>query len=263
MKTLTIGDIHGNSSWKILLFGSYTQYNLWRSSVDASGGIDTSEFWDLPLVKYDKIIFSGDYVDSLEHSGATIKYNLLDIIHFKKTLPEKVVLILGNHDVQYIVPDQICSGHRPEMRFDLEMIFREEAELFTVAFQEKNYLWTHAGVTSGWMKEYENDLFHPNWRFAKMVKEINPQTIAEKINLGWEMKIKSLLNVDHMSGGFSAWAGPLWVRPGILDKHPVENLNQVVGHTPVPRVTTRIFEKSEHSYTDCLGSFLEALELEI
>ena len=70
MKTISIGDIHGRDIWK---------------NVNPS--------------KYDKIIFVGDYVDSFTISNTTILNNLLDIIEFKKSFKNKVILLLGNHDI--------------------------------------------------------------------------------------------------------------------------------------------------------------------
>jgi hypothetical protein len=266
MKILTIGDIHGKTSWKILTHGGYTEYSLWRNSVDESGGIDTSEFWNLPCFTYDKIIFVGDYVDAYDCSNVTIKHNLLDIIHFKKTLGDKVVLLWGNHDVQYFVKNNICSGYRAEMQYDLQLIFTENLELFEMAYEivneEKSYLWTHAGVTSGWLKNLERDLWNPNYRFYDIVKEKNPQTIVEKLNFAWELRHVQIFAVDQDSGGSSLWGGPLWVRPRTLDKHPLVGVDQIVGHTYVKSVKTNVVENGEkHHYVDCLDSCVEALEL--
>ena len=48
--------------------------------------------------KVDKIVFIGDYVDSFDISPVIILHNLKEIIEFKKQYPDKVVLLLGNHD---------------------------------------------------------------------------------------------------------------------------------------------------------------------
>ena len=97
MKTITIGDIHGYDTWK------------------QAGDIDL-------LIKgefepdYDKYIFVGDYVDSFDLTNIQIYANLLELIQFKKKFPEHVVLILGNHDLQYLYGknfmSSLCSSAR-------------------------------------------------------------------------------------------------------------------------------------------------------
>ena len=73
MRYITIGDIHGRDDWQAI-----------------------------NIRNYDKIIFIGDYVDSFEKSDFAILENLKKIISLKKRHPDKVVLLLGNHDVQYL-----------------------------------------------------------------------------------------------------------------------------------------------------------------
>ena len=89
MKTLTVGDLHGKDVWK-----------------------------EIDTIRYDKIIFVGDYVDCFTTSNVEIKHNLEQIIRYKKDNMDKVVLLLGNHDVQYttmsnshlyvLVIDRLC-----------------------------------------------------------------------------------------------------------------------------------------------------------
>jgi hypothetical protein len=154
------------------------------------------------------------------------------------------------------------------MQHDLSMIFRENFELFTMCyelnFSGSHYLWTHAGVSSGWFKEINKDLFNPNYRFYEVVKERNPQSISEIINLAWEMKHVTLFNVDASSGGSSLWAGPLWVRPKILNAHPLRGINQIVGHTSTKKIETFSHEDfTHHWYVDVLNSVTEGLETQI
>jgi len=68
MKIISVGDLHGNNIWKTI---------------------------DPEL--YDKIIFVGDYTDSFHLTDSAILDNLLDLIEFKKSYPDKVFLLLGNH----------------------------------------------------------------------------------------------------------------------------------------------------------------------
>jgi UDP-2,3-diacylglucosamine pyrophosphatase LpxH len=265
MKTLSIGDIHGRSTWQYLTHGGRTEYHFWRTSVDAAGGLDTSEVWDLPLSNYDKIIFVGDYVDSFDLNSVTIKHNLLDIIHLKKTLGDRVVLLLGNHDIQYFIPKKKCSGYRGEMQYDLYDIFTENLDLFTMAYEQDNFLWTHAGVTSPWYRELVKDLNNPNYRFIEVVRERNPVSVAETINLAWELRHPNLFAVDADSGGMSTWGSPLWVRPKTMEVHAFRGLTQIVGHTHFPKLESRLSINGDTiHFIDCLfDSRADGLELTI
>jgi hypothetical protein len=246
IKIMSIGDIHGRDSWKTHVFGSDIDYEHWRTEAD--NGI--SEFMEDQysiLFGLDKIVFIGDYVDSFTISNVDMLRNLEEIIHFKKTLPDKVVLLLGNHDIQYFIPDQICSGYRPEMRHDFEKLFRDNIDLFQICYYvESKYssgnpwrtLWTHAGVTQGWLRSAKNStIFNPKYRFYEEFKDMDFVRIDKFLNKLWECRANVLFNVDSSSGGFSRWGGPLWVRPSTLNFENVEGYNQIVGHTPKSHVT--------------------------
>ena len=154
-KYIAVGDIHGRDNWKFKMFGSSYEYESWaREAINGAAEVFAVDY---PFNEYDKIIFIGDYVDSFTVGNAQMKKNLEDLILFKKTFPDKVVLLLGNHDVQYIVSNQICSGYRPEMRPDFYDLFNKNIDLFEMAYELKTkhvpILFTHAGVTEEWLEE--------------------------------------------------------------------------------------------------------------
>jgi 3',5'-cyclic AMP phosphodiesterase CpdA len=110
MKHIAIGDIHGRDTWQ--------QVNT---------------------KLYDKVIFLGDYVDSHTLSDLAILENFKKIIALKKRRPEKVVLLLGNHDAHYLhYPSFQYSGFRPTMQRELTMLFRKNADLFQIAYRYRN-----------------------------------------------------------------------------------------------------------------------------
>ena len=57
--------------------------------------------------------------------------------------------------------------------------------------------------------------------------------------------------MDAHSGGYSLWAGPFWVRPTILNDHPLEGVNQIVGHTPQKMIKDIICGDVTHYLVDC------------
>lgn len=231
-KILTIGDIHGRSIWKEIVFGSENEFNNWKA-LDVR--LNTYEF-----LSYDKIIFVGDYVDSYDKTNEEILENIKDIVLFAKTYPELVVLLLGNHDVQYIKSNECCSGYRPEMRSDLNMIFSDNKDIFKIAYLDEldtgviitKTLWTHAGVTHKWFDSFMKDINSTKYRFNEYFMGSEKWKIDKVLNLAWELKVDSLFDVDSDSGGYSLWAGPLWVRPRLLNDFYIKGYDQVVGHTP-------------------------------
>lgn len=254
MRFLTIGDIHGRSNWKTFTHNSHRQFENWLSN---------DYDYDMPFNDFDKIIFIGDYCDSFDVSSLEILSNLKDIIEFKKLRKDKVVLLLGNHDVQYFIPNQICTGYRGELQHDLYDLFQKNIDLFEVAYEYNDYIWTHAGITRGWLEEVKKVMTDDDFRFADFVKEDNPQSPAEWVKLAWKFNVPNFYNIDSTSGGRSRWAGPIWVRPRMLNNYYLEGYNQVVGHTPQDsiKVTTNNGGNKNY-YVDCLEHY-KVLELDI
>lgn len=241
---MTIGDVHGRDTWKFLTHGSSYEFEHWAIMIGEGANPEDELFKnDYPYFDVDKIVFIGDYVDSFTIKNVEIKKNLEDIILFKKALPDKVVLLWGNHDVQYFIPNQICSGYRPEARWDLQILFDHNRSLFQMAYQEGEYLWTHAGL----LKPVLDDMLkmHPELKEFK--------TEAEILNQAFEMEIPQIFQVDGASGGWSMYGGPLWVRPKQLEQYGLK-LNQIVGHTPQKKLTEI---EIGHDYKYWLTDYIE------
>jgi hypothetical protein len=246
-RIMTIGDVHGRDTWKFMTHDSSYEFEQWAIMIENGADPNDDLFKnDYPYTGFDKIIFIGDYVDSFDVDNTRMKKNLEDIILFKKSLPDRVILLWGNHDVQYFIKDQICSGYRPEMQWDLEILFRDNRNLFQLAYQEEDYLWTHAGLTKpilkGLIKQYE---------FLRDLK-----SESEVLNMAFEMQVPEIFAVDSASGGWSMFGGPLWVRPTQLQEYGVD-LHQVVGHTPQKRL--RII-KGKNDFEIVLTDYIEYSE---
>lgn len=268
-KILTLGDVHGRDRWMFHTHGSPYEFDFWKEAVE-NGAPGDDDFWqDYPYMEFDKIIFIGDYVDSYDLNNEAILKNLKNIAFFKKMVPNKVVLLVGNHDIQYFIHNQICSGYRGEMLHDLNDIFKDKELDLKLAHLEKDengkkYLWTHAGVTRGWLKETKIDVLDPEYRFFDIVKELETQEIDVFLNGLFEIKCDNLFQVDVLSGGIHPWAGPLWVRPPVFNKDRLEGINQIVGHTPQAGIKIENIKEVKHYFVDCLWSDNdEALILEL
>lgn len=261
MKTISIGDIHGRDSWKEILFGSLDSYTFWREAYISGAPFDWNP--DLPFLAYDEIIFIGDYVDSFDIPSPIILRNLEEIIDLKKILGDRVVLLLGNHDIQYFVRDNQCTGYRSDMKYDLEDIFRKNEDLFKMAHQNGLYLWTHAGVRSLWLRELRESLYDKRMRFRKVLMADKPVTIADEINMGWSFRLYPIFYVDPASGGFEAYGGPLWLRPGGLDRDPIPGMTQIVGHTEIASIKSSSIDTATHWYIDVLAHGNDVLVLDL
>jgi hypothetical protein len=218
VKTVTIGDVHGDSFWKDIILDVY---------------------------KYDKIIFVGDYVDSFTKTNEEIYNNLAEIINFAKEYKDKVVLLLGNHDLPYYIPSTIngarvywCSGFRSVMWYDLHDLFKNNKDLFLPCYQYKNYLWTHAGVSK---------LLY--WDLVSCSKNAK-LNIGKVITEEFENRTPFLFNVDFQRGGADTYGGIFWADLRETYKNIPEDLHQIVGHTCINRPFEWHDEVSSITYTD-------------
>ena len=200
------------------------------------------------LKDYDKIIVVGDYVDSFEVDNMTIQSNLYDLIELKKRHPDKIVLLWGNHDIQYYLgyAKHGCSGYRAEMKDDLYDMFKENKNLFQFAFQIDNYIWTHAGISIGW---YE-------YSFSKYLKisNLEDKTLAEQLNDAFRNNFEGLFDVGHYRGGYKDVGGPLWADRRELHK-PLKNYHQIVGHSKLEDIRT------VYTHNDTSITFIDVLEI--
>jgi hypothetical protein len=191
-----------------------------------------------------------------------IKENLLEIIHFKKLYPDNVILIWGNHDVEYYINEPWkplkyhCSGFRPEMHFDLYDIFSQNKDIFQLAYQYNNYLFSHSGVHYGW--------YH--FVFTKAIKDMDMQdlNITEQLNEAFKYKLDCLFDVDWYRGGTKKVGGPFWCGKELIIKKTLKNTHQIIGHTHHQDFKTyKIGKDASVTFCDVLDSKNEPYILEI
>jgi hypothetical protein len=222
MKIITIGDIHGRIYWK-----------------------------EIDINKYDKIVFVADYVDSFYYTDEEIYANLLDIIQLKKSYPDKVVLLLGNHDIQYLFLGEGfgCSGFRPSMAENLHFLFKKEKDLFQIAFQIDNFLWTHAGVSTGWYDWNKKEI-------ESVEKKFDTKNYADLFNhMLWLKENRLLHQVGKNRGGAYPFGGITWADRRETSTDYLPNIHQIVGHSPINQITKFGDEHGSIRYVDVLGEY--------
>ncbi len=124
MKTIILGDTHGNG--------------IWKKIVEEESP--------------DKVIFVGDYFDSFDISFAKQMYNFNEILDYKKSGNAEVTLLIGNHDYHYLpFVYETYSGYQMHNRMIIESAFYENMNHFKICHSIDNILISHAGVSSIWL----------------------------------------------------------------------------------------------------------------
>ena len=204
MKLLVIADVHGRTFWKEAVEKHEKECN--------------------------KIIFLGDYLDPYPWecalTGITRKStieNFKEIIQYKKDNPEKIILLLGNHDVCYY-----DRNFGPRIRYDssnawtIGKLFANNRSLFQLSYEvdmDKHYLFTHAGVLKSWYKKHKN-----------LIGELN----AENLNKlkGTPQGILALCDISYERGGYGRIGSMVWSDINEKgDAEDIEGIYQVFGHS--------------------------------
>ena len=166
------GDLHGDSFWK--------------------NGLDY--FYSHPECKF---IFLGDYLDPYtRYEGITHEdayNNFLEVLEFARNNRERVILLRGNHDEWNFDENRECCRHDYYNTERNSKLFEDNADLFQFAHREGDYLFTHAGVCTGWL--LQNNLTH-----------INEDNIVDYLN----SNPKTLWQIGESRGGLQDWGSPLW-----------------------------------------------------
>ena len=226
MKHIVIGDLHGKDVWR-----------------------------EINIKNYDKVVFLGDYVDSFTLPDLAIDQNLQDIIQLKKDFPDKIVLLLGNHDMQYMFyPYLRCSGFRDTMKRPLKALFNMNENLFQIAYQHRNYLFTHAGLTNAWYLEF---MQIPRWR----IKD-SPQTLAYMLNAANNSRNCSLLYRCGVRRGGERSGGIIWADKSETETDMLVGYHQVVGHTPIDEVYSLSYDDTSVTYIDVLDTVTYFYEID-
>lgn len=223
-KILVIPDIHGRTFWK-----------------DHIQDID----------KYDKVVFLGDYLDPYSFEEIKIEDvidNFKEIIEFKKKYNDKVILLLGNHDIYYytklIGPSRYSYTFAPE----IEKIFEQNTKLFQIAYETEKTLFTHAGVLKGWIESN---------KIIEIYFEPTQESLNSLLNGFDEDYVElpdglyALLSISHQRGGRSGYGSCIWADVKEHDWVPIENIKyQVFGHTLQLNLDTYYYTKDNKDIKD-------------
>jgi hypothetical protein len=194
----------------------------------------------------------GDYSDSFDKTDEQIINNLQDIIQYKRDNMEKCILLIGNHDLQYIFSYEShgCSGFRYSYYHILHHIFQSDIKLFQAAYEKGEYLFTHAGVTAVWWKKVEDEGIDIDAPMSDIINDM------------WNNNNILLYDVGRVRGGWTKSGGPFWADKSETMAYMLPNYHQVVGHTPVKEIGTHVWREGNASITYC-DTIHDYYELEI
>lgn len=209
-KVLTIGDIHGRTDWEKMVLEA--------------------------LKNFYHIVFLGDYVDSFNIRPVEIFHNLKKIAGYKRKYPDRITLLLGNHDFAYIDEHYQTSGYNFQAAMDYRPFFLENHEIFDVAWgytnpaTHKYTLFTHAGLTLRFYNNYVLPLLKdPESALYKLTEGKGLELDYHEI-LNFMRNEKILWKVGNARGGMGT-PGPLWADYNELVEENMPGINQVFGHT--------------------------------
>jgi len=250
MKILCIGDIHGSDKWQRPVYHALEHF-------------------------VDKIIFVGDYLDSFNILPIDILQNFKDIIDLKQKYPDKIVLLIGNHDYAYQFRLTGISGYNLKVQDAYNQMLRESWDLFDVAWghggdhikrgygDEKYTLVTHAGLTASYYKKFidyeindEDTTMHQVFKDEDMTK----LKLHEILN-HFKDNQRVLWKVGSERGG-SGCGGILWADKRELISDRFVGIDQIVGHTgskyieQYKRDEDRLYFIDIADYDNCVGTLM-------
>lgn len=199
MKIIALGDTHGRPDWKTIV-----------AETD-----------------FDKVVFLGDYFDSYEYiSGQFQMKNFIELLGFKKANPQKVVLLIGNHDYQYLKSAfENYNSFNYFGGWEIEDLLYDtyKQNLIQVCYLYDKFLFTHAGVTRTWARVNQIDLNDVETSINELFR-IKPMAFRYTPGKKFDPSADEICQT------------PIWVRPASLLRDRIEGFTQIVGHTIQPEL---------------------------
>lgn len=184
------------------------------------------QFWKQPVMEVlentnAKIVFLGDYLDVYPQEFAEMYgfkldvytqenydkiYKLLDdtvdmfgeIIELKKKYPERITLLVGNHDCGYAVGTKICEVRRDKRNASkICKLFDDNWEMFKLADEariaDKHFIFSHAGIN----KTYAERCFG----------DVNEDNVVSLFNEAWFENNYGIMDSLGQYSVFRGWGG--------------------------------------------------------
>lgn len=188
-------------------------------------------FWKQPcenINNYDKVVFLGDYLDPYELEHIKVEdaiNNFTEIIKFKTKYYDKVILLLGNHDLHYWSDKFLneCGGCRMSTLYHktIKDLFWTNEDMFNLAYETEHILFTHAGYMQEWATAYSNGQF----TIEPTADSLNALLIPSPKN--------ALCAVSHVRGGNDNVGSCVW--SDVSEKIACNESNEFINITGVDK----------------------------
>ena len=200
-----------------------------------------------------RVVFCGDYVDEWLSNALTVRDSLDRLgrwVRERRARGLGVDLVLGNHDVQYLLRESGPGTHAA--------LYDEVAEALLglgvrAAVTVGPWLVTHAGVTRAWA----NDCLD-------LPEGANAGEVAGQLNALLDHGVKISLRMLATAGpgrcGYEL-PGPLWADQSELVCDALPGLDQIVGHTPVRSIDLRKLPVEDDAGAACRLAFCDTMSL--
>lgn len=261
-KILIVPDVHGSHEWEVA---------------------------KEKISEVDYVVFLGDYVDSWNNKHPDQEENVKAIFDFKRKNPDKVKLLLGNHDWSYFSGSREgsnCSGHQFNMAALYRALFISNKDIIDLAFECDGWVFSHAGFSKTAVKlmcdvmhniytkypKAEKTAFDSKEEadayFAELyknVKEWDPKEYSiDFLNKCWHERTHFPGTTNFSSSfdekldwdGYFSGSGDektqfcLWIRPHSLLEDAYYPM-QVVGHTEYCFGNYTVWKKNENIVVIC------------
>lgn len=224
------------------------------------------------------VVFLGDYLDGYSHEwmeGMSGRFscdysrkgidNLKEIIELKKKYNERIILLLGNHDLTYIYGTKFCKCRTDYINWgEIYNLFKENIGLFKICHDEiinnKRIVYSHSGFNKMWENTiYEvlniekttdkdepincdilNDLF---------IKSVEYHYEDEK-EPRYDGMFDILSDMSYLRGGYTSYGSIVWgdirdfsdtyINEELTNEALFNDVIQVVGHTQLENMAVSI-----------------------
>ncbi|MDR2423636.1 MAG: metallophosphoesterase [Prevotellaceae bacterium] len=190
------------------------------------------EFWYPALDFSGDVIFLGDYVDPYPADRISPEQaveRFLKIVEFKKQNPDRVTLLVGNHEHHYLKRDFSAGRKMHGDEGDLMrsiMTTPETQSLFQLCKQVGKYLFIHAGITKDW---YDRRLRYFDDLGNTLEEKLNALIFSDQTYVFYEASLAR--------GGLDDTGSPLWadVSEYETEEEPFDpDIIQIIGHSQRP-----------------------------
>ncbi|MBQ0057979.1 MAG: metallophosphoesterase [Bacteroidales bacterium] len=218
-------------------------------------------FWKRAIMQYPELptVFLGDYLDPYTSIEGILPSDALfefqDILQYKNENPDRVTLLLGNHDIHYF-DYKINSSRKDWQNHEkIAQLFSRNLSHFQLTklinAGGKQFLLSHAGIIPGWIeRHFEVIDLSDTKRLADLLNEQLADLKKFKVFV-----TSALMDVSASRWGTAEYPSIVWadVEDHQLEKHRLPNVYQVFGHT---RQDYRPIIANDYANLDCRKAFL-------